>query len=194
MTKLTPISSYTPCIVHTHFQYDLYFHICFSSWITKMCQYPFSIWPIFLFLVSILNNKRFLMVPIPKDSCPCHTILLLYASSDIWSPFFHVVCGNHHGGPLKKCILELANFLRTFFPFAQTFFFSLPFPLLPHWLILALPCLQLVKDYKISYASTYKPFTMTFRFMWISLYIKFSEILIQFFFLIILETIKLSYF
>ena len=96
--------------------------------ITKMCQHPFSIWPIFLFLVSILNNKRFLMVPIPKDSCPCRTILLLYASSDIWSPFFHVVCGNHHGGPLKKCILELANFLRTFFPLHKLFFlFTLSF-------------------------------------------------------------------
>ena len=116
-----------------------------------MCQHPFSIWPIFLFLVSMLNNKRFLMVPI---LWPYYYFMHPVISGHLFS----CVCGNHHGGPLKKCILELANFLRTFFPFAQTFFFSLPFPLLPHWLILALPCLQLVKDYKISYASTYKPF------------------------------------
>ena len=63
----------------------------------------------------------------------------------------------------KKMHIRISKLFKNFFPLCTNFFFSLPFPLLPHWLILALPSLQLVKNYKMKYASTYKPFTMTFK-------------------------------
>lgn len=114
VNKLTSISIYTPCIVHTHFQYDLYFHICFSSWITKMCQHPFSMWPIFLFLVSILNNKRFLMVPIPYYYFMHPVISGHLFSCSMWEPPWWAS---------KKMHIRISKLFKNFFPLCTNFFF-----------------------------------------------------------------------